>query len=141
MQPPFIDRALMGLSTLSALGLEMAISEVRIVTGEPSVKLETTACIRCVVAATDYEIPARSKVVLPARVISQGPDGPVMIGLMSNECEHPSVTRPVSKVRGGLCNAHVLNPSDNPVQTQGRRKLSPSRKGLHCYFKTRSTRP
>ena len=113
---PITDRALMGLSTSSALGLEMALGGVRVVPGRPSVRRVATACVRRVVATSDYEIPAKSEVVLSVRVIGQGLTGPVMVGPMSNDCEQLFVARTVSEIRDGLCTARVLNPSENSVK-------------------------
>ena len=46
---PITDRALMGLSTLSALGLEMAVGGVRVAPGRPSFRWVANACVRRVV--------------------------------------------------------------------------------------------
>ena len=125
---PITDRALMGLSTLSALGLKMAVGGVRVVPGKSSVRRITTACVRRVVANSDYEIPARSEVVLSARVIGQGPTGPVMIGPMSNDCERLCVARTVSEIREGLCTARVLNSSESPVKLKAGESLAMAEK-------------
>ena len=125
---PITDRALMGQSTLSALGLEMDVSGVRVVPERSSVKRVTTACVRRVVATSDCEISARNDVVLSARVIGQGPTGPVMVGPMSNDCERLSVARTVSEIRYGLCTAHILKPSENPVKLEAGENLATAEK-------------
>ena len=58
----------------------MAVGGVRVMSERPSVRRVTIACVRRVVATSDCEIFARSEVVLPTRVIGQGPTGPVMVG-------------------------------------------------------------
>ena len=74
---PITDRALMGLSTLAALDLEMSVGGLRVVPGKSSVRRVTNACVRQVVVSANCEIPARSEVVLTARVVGRGPTGPV----------------------------------------------------------------
>ena len=79
-------------------------------------------------ATSDCEIPARSVVVLSARVIRQGPTGPVMVGPMCNDCERLCVARTVSEIRDGLCTAHVFNPSENSVKLKAGENLATAEK-------------
>ena len=107
------DLDLMGLSTLSALSLEMAIDGVRVMQRNPSVKRVTTACVKRVVVTSDCKIPARSEVELSVRVIGKGPAGLIMIGPMTNECEYLCGAVTVSEIRVEFCIVRVLYPTKN----------------------------
>ena len=126
----------MGLSTLSALGLEMAVGGVRVLPGRLSVRRVTTACVRRVVANSDYEIPARSEAMLSARVIRQGPTGLVIVGPMSNDCKWLCVAKTVNEIRDGLCTARVLNLFENSVKLKAGENLATTEKVCFVTFKS-----
>ena len=104
--------------------------------GRLSVRKVTTACVRRVVAICDFEIPARSEVVLSTRVIGHGYTGPVMVEPVSNDCERLCVARTVSEFRDGLCTTRVLSLSENSVQLKAGENLASAEKV--CIVTTKS---